>query len=164
MKITYNENYLTAIKHVLSWEGNYVNDPKDPGGETKYGITKRSYPQLNIKALTTEEAMQIYYTDYWIRNWFDKIDDQKIAGRLLDLSVNIGGPATIKIIQKIVDVPIDGCMGHMTLAAINLAIEIDAEDLYKKLIKGAADYYRGLIVDNPSLQIYEKGWLNRLYN
>lgn len=164
MKIEYSDDYTTAIKHVLSWEGAYVFDPKDPGGETKYGISKRQYPHLNIKALTSDEATQIYYTDYWLRNWLEKINDQKIAARLLDLCVNIGGAAAVKLIQKIVNVPVDGCMGHMTLSAINTEISLDPDILYKSLIKAAADYYRGLISDNPSLQIYEKGWLNRLYN
>jgi lysozyme family protein len=43
----------------------YVNHPKDPGGETKFGICQKSYPKLNIKALTKEEALEIYWRDFW---------------------------------------------------------------------------------------------------
>lgn len=54
-----------AIDQLLLAEGGYVNDPKDPGGETKFGISKRSYPHLDIAGLTREEAIQIYRRDYW---------------------------------------------------------------------------------------------------
>lgn len=47
-------------------EGSYVNDPRDPGGETKYGISKRAYPKVDIKNLTLEQAKKIYHDDYWL--------------------------------------------------------------------------------------------------
>ena len=48
-----------AIEHVLKFEGGYVNDPDDPGGETNFGISKRSYPDLDIAALTVADAVEI---------------------------------------------------------------------------------------------------------
>ncbi len=54
-----------ALDFVMKWEGGYVNDPKDPGGETKWGISKRAYPMLDVKSLTKEEAADIYRHDYW---------------------------------------------------------------------------------------------------
>ena len=59
------DNFERAIAFVLKWEGGYVNDPKDPGGETKYGISKRAHPTLDIKSLTEAQAKEIYRTDYW---------------------------------------------------------------------------------------------------
>lgn len=55
-----------AIEFTLFWEGGYVFNPKDPGGETKYGISKRAYPHLDIKKLTVEKAKEIYFKDYWL--------------------------------------------------------------------------------------------------
>lgn len=55
-----------AIEFTLSWEKGYVNNPNDPGGETKYGISKRAYPHLDIKSLTLEQAKEIYRSDYWV--------------------------------------------------------------------------------------------------
>jgi len=54
-----------AMEFTLKWEGGYVNDPKDPGGETNWGISKRAYPMLDIKDLTRDEAKDIYEHDYW---------------------------------------------------------------------------------------------------
>ena len=60
-----SSSFDLAIPIVLENEGGYVNDPADPGGETKYGISKRSYPALDIKNLTVEQATAIYLRDFW---------------------------------------------------------------------------------------------------
>ena len=60
-------SYNKALSFVLKWEGGYVDNPEDPGGETKYGISKRSYPNLDIKNLTKQQASKIYKKDYWER-------------------------------------------------------------------------------------------------
>lgn len=60
------EKFNEALDFTLSWEGEYVFNPQDPGGETKYGISKRSYPLLDIFNLTLEQARNIYYNDYWL--------------------------------------------------------------------------------------------------
>lgn len=59
------DNFERCVSFVLRHEGGYVNDPRDPGGETKYGISKRAYPMLNIKDLSIEDAKMIYRKDYW---------------------------------------------------------------------------------------------------
>ena len=53
-----------VLDDLIEREGGYVNDPDDPGGETKFGISKRAYPHLDIKNLTEEHAADIYYNDY----------------------------------------------------------------------------------------------------
>ena len=64
------------IDRVIESEGGYVNDPDDPGGETKYGISKRAYPEIVIKDLTIKQAKQIYYEDYWTPSKADQLSDQ----------------------------------------------------------------------------------------
>ena len=59
------DTFDTAVTAVLSYEGGYVNDPNDPGGETNWGISKRAYPNLDIRNLTRDRAIQIYRRDYW---------------------------------------------------------------------------------------------------
>ena len=66
--------FKAAFQLVIANEGEYVNDPQDPGGETKFGISKRSYPQLDIKNLTIDQAQNIYKTDFWDKiNGSDRI-------------------------------------------------------------------------------------------
>ena len=64
-------DFEKALKFVLKWEGGYSNDPRDPGGETKYGISKRSYPNEDIKNMTLERAKEIYYQNYWLKTGCD---------------------------------------------------------------------------------------------
>ncbi len=59
-----DRKFAVALEKVLAHENGYVNDPDDPGGETKFGISKRSYANLNIKDLTREQAAEIYYRDF----------------------------------------------------------------------------------------------------
>jgi len=82
-------NLQKALDFVLRHEGEYVNDPDDPGGETKFGISKRAYPNLDIASLTIEEARKIYKRDYWdaIRANF-LFDGMDIAA--FDSAVNCG--------------------------------------------------------------------------
>ena len=58
--------FQRCILFVLDQEGGYVNDPRDPGGETNFGISKRSYPDVDIRALTKPQAIEIYRKDYWL--------------------------------------------------------------------------------------------------
>lgn len=66
-------NFERAVEFVLKHEGGYVDNPNDPGGETKYGISKRAYPELDIKNLTEEKAKEIYHRDYWLKSGCEKI-------------------------------------------------------------------------------------------
>jgi len=80
-------NFDIAFDRLMGHEGGYVNNPNDPGGETNWGISKRSYPDVDIKNLTREDAKVIYKRDYW-----DKIDGDhlplSIAFQLFDFAVN----------------------------------------------------------------------------
>ncbi|WP_052351548.1 glycoside hydrolase family 108 protein [Deinococcus pimensis] len=74
---------------VLGHEGGYVNDPFDPGGETNWGISKRQYPNLNIRALTREDAARIYRRDYWDAMMCDTLPPG-LALCTFDTAVNSG--------------------------------------------------------------------------
>lgn len=83
-------NFDLAFEHVLKYEGSYVDDPVDPGGETKYGISKRSYPHLNIKDLTIEQAKSIYKKDWWDRHPELHDVDQDTADAMFSCLINVG--------------------------------------------------------------------------
>jgi len=85
-------DFNKCIGKTLAHEGGakYTNDPTDRGGETKYGISKRSYPQEDIKNLTEERAKELYKRDYWDRIRGDDIKDEAIAFNIFDCAVNMG--------------------------------------------------------------------------
>lgn len=149
-----------AIEKVFAHEGGYVNDPEDPGGETKFGISKRSYPLLDIRHLTREEAEAIYHRDFWTRPKIDRIVDIPLAAKVLDLGVNLGPGRAIKLLQQAVvglgcEIAVDGILGPATLGAVNGYRHPKA--LLCALVVEAGQYYRSL--RKPK---YLAGWLNRL--
>ena len=83
------KDFEKALKFVLKWEGRYSNDPNDPGGETKYGISKRSYPELDISKLTLKQAKEIYYKNYWLKTGCDELP-YPFNIIVFDTAVNMG--------------------------------------------------------------------------
>lgn len=153
------EKFLRAIEKVLVHEGGYVNDPVDPGGETKFGISKRSYPDLDIKNLSEDQAKEIYFHDFWTRYKFESISPDALAAKLLDVSVNVGAKRAVRFLQEGLcelgaRIGIDGAIGSETINAINHLPEDQIMDRFRK---NAEIYYVGL--NQPH---FLAGWLKRL--
>ena len=161
----YSKKFERAFSYVLQNEGVYVNDPSDSGGETKYGISKRSYPNLDIKNLNLEEAKKIYFCDYWLKGKFEQSSDENIAIQLFDLSVNLGTKAMTIILQRAlrsvgINVIEDGLFGSQTLSGLNNA---NPKILLAAIKSEAAGYCRLVAAKKPQQQKFLKGWLNRTY-
>jgi lysozyme family protein len=152
--------FENAFQETLKWEGGYVCDPSDPGGETNMGITKRDHPDLDIKNLTVEQAKEIYQRDFW-NPLYDKIISQAVANKLFDMGVNMGVPKAVRQLQLVLPPPqtIDGIFGLHTLQAVNLA----GESLLPKYKLSLDRYYRDLVAEKPNLNEFLKGWLRRVY-
>ena len=106
-----------AFDILIGHEGGHVDHPDDPGGETKYGISKRSYPEVNIAGLTLDDAKAIYRRDYWDRVRADELPSE-LRFLLFDAAVNAGVAQSIKWLQRAVGARDDGVIGPITLAAI----------------------------------------------
>lgn len=153
-------NFSSAVSVIIEHEGGYVDDPKDPGGETKYGISKRQYPNLNIKKLTVGEAIDIYRKDYW-----DKASVSKVPLILqltyFDMVVNMGKKRAVKILQKAlcgrgIPTEVDGAIGPETLGNLKEAnLELDRLRSYR------VRYYADLVNRKPTLDRYWYGWYRR---
>lgn len=114
----------TAFDRLMGHEGGYVNDPNDPGGETQWGISKRSYPTVNIRSLTRDQAKLIYRDDFWNRIHGDELHDG-VAFQVFDFAVNSGIQTAIRALQRALDVADDGHWGPVTRAAAQTMSEPD---------------------------------------
>ena len=112
-------DFDTAFTRLLGHEGGYVNHKADPGGETQWGISKRSYPTLNIATLTEWDAKQIYRRDFWDRVKADELPDA-VRFDVFDGAVNSGIAQSAMWLQRAVGVDDDGVIGPKTLAACRL--------------------------------------------
>lgn len=116
--MTFDESFDILLGH----EGGYVNNPKDPGGETNWGISKRAYPHLDIKNLTREQAKAIYRSDYW--GPLPKGVQGHVRFHLFDLAVNSGVRRAIQILQHSIGVLPDGIWGPKSQAAYDAAVPL----------------------------------------
>jgi lysozyme family protein len=153
--------FEAAIGTVLKHEGGYVNHPSDPGGETNFGISKRQYPDLDIKKLTQAQAAAIYKRDYWGR--FGEIYDQDLATKVFDLSVLCGTRTTIRMLQSSVCacghvIDIDGVLGQGTLCAVNA---IPPGELLSTFRDEAVEHFTRLVKNNAKLEPFYRGWIDR---
>jgi len=146
--------FLRFINRVLGIEAGYVNDPDDPGGETNWGISKRSYPHLDIRNLTREAAIQIYWDDFWLPIHGDELPTIA-AYQALDFAVNSSPQTAIRKLQFVLGVADDGYWGPVTLTAARAANPIK---LAFRFIAERADYMRKL-KNWPSAG---RGWMGRL--
>lgn len=149
-------DFERALNFCLKWEGGYSNDPNDPGGETNYGISKRAYPDEDIKAMTRGRAAVIYQRDYW-----DKAKCNELPAPVnlvhFDCAVNTGIGRANRILQQAAGVISDGVVGPKTIFAIAAA---DPASLAEQAIKERENFYIDL-AQNPKLLKFRGGWLNR---
>lgn len=117
-------NFDQAFDRLIGHEGGYVNNPKDPGGETNWGISKRSYPNVNIAELTRDQAKAIYRADFWDTIRGDRLFDG-VAYQLFDFAVNSGIQTSIRYFQRALGVADDGHWGPISQAAADAATESD---------------------------------------
>lgn len=106
-----------AFEIVVGHEGGYVDNPADPGGETKYGVSKRAHPDVDIANLTLDGAKQIYKAQYWDKLFLDTADP-RLALAAFDAAVNNGVGAATKWLQSALGVAADGIIGSATKAAL----------------------------------------------
>ena len=152
-------DFLSAVSIVLIHEGGYVSKPSDPGGETNFGISKREFPDIDIKNLTVEQAKQIYFDHFWTPYQLSEINHQGTANFIFDLLVNMGPYRDFQIVQRALNeignnLIIDGKIGPNTLAAINAA---DPCQLKQSITNEADKFYREL--NKPQ---FLNGWLARV--
>jgi lysozyme family protein len=156
--MNYPELFSKCIVVILKNEGGYVNNPKDPGGETQYGIAKRFHPNIDIKNLTIGGAMAIYYTEYWLPMNLEGINNDELVLHVFDHGVNAGVVTAIKILQRLVGVGDDGVIGDETRRAIR---EYNG-DITTDFIKRRKLFYVTLVQKKPSMRGSLRGWLNRI--
>lgn len=149
-------------REILEIEGGYVNDPDDLGGETKYGISKRSYPKEDIRGLTVHRAIELYMRDIWVPNRLTEINNQTTANIIFRFIVHTGAYRAIKLIQQTVNeyitITIDGVIGSQTLKAINTINDICLQTALRVTI---CRYYLRLVTRIPSQEKFLKGWIKR---
>jgi len=150
-----------VIDKTLRHEGGdtFTNDTLDRGGATKYGISQKAYPDLDIRNLSEDQAKAIYRQDYWDKVRGDDIQSQIMAETIFDVSVNMGIAGGSKLAQKTLEIePADGIIGPQSLAVINAT---DENLFIARFALAKIQRYTEICRADSSQKKYLLGWLNR---
>jgi lysozyme family protein len=172
-------NLQIALQTIFGNEGGFQNDSDDTGNwvrlengksilkGTKFGISAASYPDLDIKNLTIDEAAAIYNRDYWTPLRLYSLNSQTIATEILDTAVNCGVGTAARIWQQAInisnypkrDIVVDGRIGPVTIEATNG--HINSRILLKALNGFQFIRYLEIIATSPKMEKYAQSWLSR---
>ena len=156
------DNFESCLKAVLHHEGGFVNHPKDPGGMTNLGVTKKVWEEYvghevdeqTMRGLTPEIVAPMYKAKYW-----DKIKGDDLPNGVdycvFDAAINSGPSRAAKWLQSTVGVDADGAIGAKTIAAVS-AMDSEA------LVKAYADRRLSFLHDLPTWDTFGKGWARRV--
>lgn len=149
------------IERVIESEGGskVTKDPLDPGGTTRWGVSQKAYPDLDIENLSERDAKEIYYNDYWIPSKADKVPAQ-IREIYFDMVVNFGRRGAVKVLQQACngkntyDIAVDGGIGPATIGACK---NLEPERLRAyRILK-----FANIVIKKPSQEKYWFGWFRR---
>lgn len=152
--------FLYYVNYIIDkWEGPYENVAGDRGGETAWGITKKDYPNINIKTLTKSAAIDIYYSDYWQRAKMSYIPS-KIAFMHFAGVINFGVSGQTQCLQEAAGTTKDGILGLITIAKAQFVTP-------EQLLKAQKNRYDRIIANAHSKGDYSQdrfynGWINRI--
>ena len=155
-------NYDKCLETILHHEGGYVNHPKDPGGETNLGVTKRVYQEhggtKDMKDLLVEDVAPIYKKGYWDKMKCDDIPSG-LDLCLFDFGVNAGPGRAAKFLQQMIGTTVDGGIGPNTLAKLEEYIRENGEhEAVNKYQEMRQKYYEQL----STFDTFGKGWTRRV--
>ena len=155
-------NYDKCLETILHHEGGYVNHPKDPGGETNLGVTKRVYlehgGQKDMKDLLVEDVAPIYKKNYW-----DKMKGDDLPSGLdlcvFDFGVNAGPGRSAKYLQTMIGTVADGGIGPNTLKKVDEYVsEHGLVDTIVNFQNARQGYYESL----STFSTFGRGWTRRV--
>lgn len=152
---------------ILRWEGGFVDDPLDRGGATNKGITIGTFRNFygndatveQLKNITDEQWLHIFKSGYWDKWKADDIKNQSIADIVVDWAWASGTITSIKQVQEILGVAVDGIVGNDTLTAINTEYQ---RSLFDKIHSRRIEFVENIVKRNPSQSRFLKGWKNRI--
>lgn len=147
-------NFEQAFERLLTFEGGYVNDARDAGGETRWGISRRAFPDVDIAGLTRAAAAAIYRAEYW-----DKVQAERLPPGLryavFDTAVNAGPAQAVRWLQRALEVYEDGRIGTQTMLA---ALQSPLDRTRARLLGLRLEAATGL----SSWPVFGRGWARRI--
>lgn len=161
--VHYADTFREAVDFlidVLEGGGKYTDRPSDPGGKTKWGISQKQYPALDIRNLSRDQAVQIYFDDYWVPCYGDNLPGP-LALIVFCAWVNMPPAVVARCLQRAVgSVEVDGRLGSRTLGGARRYTP--AYELRVRMNRECIGYYTRLVEAKPYLHANLNGWIGRV--
>ena len=166
--------FSDALDHTLKYEGGYVNNPLDPGGETCYGLTKRTAMANgytgDMKAIPWNEMVRIYKEVYWERAGLPAVATflPALAQYMFDIGVNMGTATAGKMLQEALNLvtgstlTVDGALGPATMTALQKVPATKRQTVRLTVAALHAERYLAIVRHNPTQAVFLGGWLRRV--
>ena len=153
-------NFKNCLELVLKSEGGWVNDSRDSGGETIWGVTKAvweewvGHPVATMKNLTEADVAPLYEQKYW-RPCYGEVLPRGLDLLSFSMGVNAGPGRSVKLLQQSIGCVPDGVIGPKTRELISAS---NSATLIAQFSEARRDYYRSL----KTFPVFGKGWLSRV--
>lgn len=145
-----------AVALILEIEGEWSDHPDDTGLRTRWGISSRAYPDLDLSTLTRKQAIAIYRRDYWAKARCEKLP-APLGLAIFDAAVHSGPVAAVRSLQRVLGVRVDGALGPLTIAAVEarepIVLRLVLEQRARDLIE---------LSERPGQGVFRLGWMRRL--
>ena len=157
------ENFESALVHVLKHEGGYVNHPRDPGGATNKGVIQRTYNGYlrrkgrslqSVRLITDEEVADIYKSQYWDAIHGDELP-HGVDYCTFDAAVNSGPGRAAKWLQRAIVAKVDGAIGNETLGKVRT---VAPDVIVNRMCDDRMSFLRRL----RHWSTFGKGWTRRV--
>lgn len=156
------ENFQPSMEQVFLFEGGYSNDPRDPGGMTNLGVTKRVWEEwvkrpvdeAEMRSLTHADVTPLYKAKYWDAVHGDDLPSG-VDYAVFDIAVNMGVERACTLLQEACGVKVDGHLGPVTLADCRAANPLD-------LIEKISDLRQAFYQRLETFPVFGKGWTRRV--
>lgn len=146
-----SDRFLRAVEFVLQHEGEWSNHPSDPGGRTRWGISSRAHPDVDLDTLTREQAIEIYRREYWERIRGDELPWPLVLV-VMDHAVHSGVHRAVEMLQAQIGATVDGIVGPQTLARASRPSDVRVPCLLHQRLEMLVD------LGGP----YRLGWMSRV--
>jgi len=180
-----SDAFVTALRRTEAFEGGWSNDPADRGGETKFGVTQKTWEfwlknpasfkygtlPVRVSDISRNMSVPLYKTLYWDTLRCDEMQSVDLDGRVFDYGVNAGTGTAIKRLQIAYNLirrdewPIlkeDGIIGNVTLEAINRCAAMYESALIAAYNLQRGKHFESIIQNVASQRKFVRGWLARI--
>lgn len=177
----YHSGFLLIYPFTHKWEKGTVNNPNDPGGLTKDGVSFRFLQNLPIEyadidgdkvithqdllSMPDERISDIMYQYFFLKAGLCRLNCKRTQSVIFDFGVNSGMSRSVKFLQENIGLKPDGVLGPVTASSLNATACKDDSDYFQamSLLEDRERFLHSIVDEHPNMECFLAGWMNRCH-